>query len=90
MKEETPDQIAQRYDAKARLVAIVAAHMAGELSEGQASKLIDEPCLELRIIADEYKAVAKWMWERYRTTGETLVHDIASYQPRRYCERCGD
>ena len=90
MKEETPEQVAKRYDAKARLVAIVASWMAGDLSEGQATALIQEPCLELRLIAEEYKTVSQWMWERYRRTGETLVHDIANYQPRRYCERCSD
>ena len=90
MKEETPEQTAQRYDAKARLIAVVAAYMAGELSEAQAARLIDEPAIELRIIAEEYKVVAKWMWERFRTTGQTLTHDIADYQPKHYCERCGD
>lgn len=90
MKQETPDELAQRYDAKARMVAIVASWMAGELSEGQATTLIQEPNIELRLIAEEYKEVARWMWERYRKTGETLVDDIAKWQPQTYCKRCSD
>lgn len=81
-----------RYKARDRTYAVMAAWMAGEMSEGQAAKLIGHDCLELREHRDELLAVASELWERFRHAGTTvsddLTHEVRTEQ--RHCCRCDD
>lgn len=50
MKPETPDQTADRFDAKARGLVVIASYMGEVISEGQACTLLQVEPIVLREI----------------------------------------
>lgn len=75
------DEPLSRYTARDRTYAVMAAWMAGEMSEGQAAKLIGHDRVELREHRDELLAVASALWQRFRAEG-TTVHDDLTHEVR--------
>lgn len=65
-----------RYKARDRTYAVMAAWLAGDLSEGQASRLIGHDRVELREHRDELMQVAAELWERFRADGTTVNDDL--------------
>ena len=91
MREETPDQLAARFDAKARGLVVIAAYMGEVISEGQACTLLQVEPIVLREVIQEYSTVANWLWARYRMDGTTIDDDIRNYQlPPCHCNRSSD
>lgn len=68
----------ERYKARERFWAVVAAFMGGHLSEGQATTLLKCSVVDLRECVLDHRAVADELWDRYRSTGETIDDDIRS------------
>lgn len=73
---ETQQQLLKRYKARERFWAVLGAWMAGQISEGQACTLCGITPVDLRECAEEQKAVADALWERYREDGDTIDNDI--------------
>ena len=88
------ERVMQRYDAKNRFLAIIASWMNGELSEGQACKLLGVGVspVDLRETAEEYNTVAREMWKRFKRNGATVDDDMKEeglHRPHQ-CSRCND
>lgn len=76
------EETVKRYNAKAKMVSVIASHMDGKLSEGQACKILGLQPIDLREMEADYNAVAEWLWKRYRDTGLTIDFDFATEAQR--------
>ena len=88
------ERVMQRYDAKNRFLAIIASWINGELSEGQACKLLGVGVtpVDLRETAEEYNTVAREMWKRFKRNGATVDDDMKEeglHRPHQ-CRCCND
>lgn len=80
------------YDANARSHAVLIAFAAGELSEGQAAKLLGIDRINLRERQEDYTRAAAELWGRFKDNGLTVASDIADEvagRQRQTC-RCSD
>jgi len=75
MKDHELDLLG-RYDWKAKAYAVMVAYADGEISEGQAMKIIGTDRLDVRDSKEEMNQVGQLLWKRYREIKMTIDDDI--------------